>query len=190
MEGLNWEPRSRLTSSHGCCPHKCLALNSEQSLSGRCFLDSCFLSLLSYSVCPSNFSLKGSCHLWLPSRSLRDFFFSVLGLELRISTLSHSTSPFLWRDFQDRVSRTIGPGWLQTKILLISTSWAARITGMSHWRPAEVASYWPCFSVMTLNSSPAASGPPVLRIPVSLGINQKYSLLGTLQKEGKSYLGF
>jgi hypothetical protein len=35
--------------------------------------------------------------------------------------------------FQDRVSRTIFPGWLQTAILLISASWVARIPGMSHW---------------------------------------------------------
>jgi hypothetical protein len=34
--------------------------------------------------------------------------------------------------FQDRVSRVICPGWLWTVILLISASWVARITGMSH----------------------------------------------------------
>jgi hypothetical protein len=34
--------------------------------------------------------------------------------------------------FQDRVSWTICPGWLQPEILLISASWVARITGMSH----------------------------------------------------------
>jgi hypothetical protein len=36
--------------------------------------------------------------------------------------------------FWDRVSRTICPGWLQTVILLISVSWVARTTGMSHQR--------------------------------------------------------
>jgi hypothetical protein len=30
------------------------------------------------------------------------------------------------------VSRTVCPGWHQTLILLISTSWVARITGVSH----------------------------------------------------------
>jgi hypothetical protein len=35
------------------------------------------------------------------------FFFVVLGLELRAFTLSHSTSPFLWRVLWDRVSQTI-----------------------------------------------------------------------------------
>jgi hypothetical protein len=37
--------------------------------------------------------------------------------------------------FQDRVSQTIFPGWLQTVIFLISVSWVARITGVSHWHP-------------------------------------------------------
>jgi hypothetical protein len=35
--------------------------------------------------------------------------------------------------FLDKVSGTICPGWLCTMILLISASWVARITGMSHW---------------------------------------------------------
>jgi hypothetical protein len=35
--------------------------------------------------------------------------------------------------FWDRVSWTIYPGWLWTVILLISASWVARITGVSHW---------------------------------------------------------
>jgi hypothetical protein len=32
--------------------------------------------------------------------------------------LSHSTSPFLWRVFWDRVSQTICQGWLRTRILI------------------------------------------------------------------------
>jgi hypothetical protein len=40
--------------------------------------------------------------------------------------------------FQDRVSRTICPGWPPTSILLISVSWVASITGMSHWYPAQL----------------------------------------------------
>jgi hypothetical protein len=39
----------------------------------------------------------------------------------------------LWRVFQDRVSQTVGPHWLQTVILLISASWIAKITGVSNW---------------------------------------------------------
>jgi hypothetical protein len=49
-------------------------------------------------------------------------YLAVLGLELKADTLSHSTSPFLWWVFQDRVSRTICQGWFQTMILLISAS--------------------------------------------------------------------
>jgi hypothetical protein len=56
-------------------------------------------------------------------------FFAVWGFELRIYTLNHSVSPFLWWVFQDRVLRTICPGWLWTVILLISPSWIAKITG-------------------------------------------------------------
>jgi hypothetical protein len=62
--------------------------------------------------------------------------FAVLELELRAFTLSHSTSPFCDSYFQDRVSQTTCLGWLRTSILLISASWVARITGMSHWCPA------------------------------------------------------
>jgi hypothetical protein len=40
--------------------------------------------------------------------------------------------------FQDRVSGTISPGWLQTTILLISASLVARITGLSHLCLAHV----------------------------------------------------
>jgi hypothetical protein len=34
--------------------------------------------------------------------------------------------------FRNRVSWTICPGWLRTTILLISASWLARITDVSH----------------------------------------------------------
>jgi hypothetical protein len=58
--------------------------------------------------------------------------FAVLGLELRAFTLSASTSPFWWRVFWDRVSKTLCLGWLRTSILLTPASWVARITGVSH----------------------------------------------------------
>jgi hypothetical protein len=64
--------------------------------------------------------------------------FAILRPELRTFTLSHSTSPFLWRVFLNRISQTISPGWLQTMILLISASWEPRITSVSHWCPAVV----------------------------------------------------
>jgi hypothetical protein len=65
------------------------------------------------------------------------FFFVVPGFELRAYTLNHSTSPFLWWYFWDRVSWTICPSWLQTSILLISASWVVRITDVSHWYPVS-----------------------------------------------------
>jgi hypothetical protein len=46
----------------------------------------------------------------------------VLGFELRAFIWSLSTSPFYNEYFQDRVPRTIGLGWLQTTVLLISAS--------------------------------------------------------------------
>jgi hypothetical protein len=47
-----------------------------------------------------------------PEHGLHDFFFFlvVLGFEFRAYTLSHSTSPFSERFFQDRVSQSICPG--------------------------------------------------------------------------------
>jgi hypothetical protein len=62
-------------------------------------------------------------------------FFAVLGLELRVFSLSHSASPFCDGYFRDTILWTIYLGWLWTTILLISASWVARITGMSHWLP-------------------------------------------------------
>jgi hypothetical protein len=56
----------------------------------------------------------------------------VLGLELRVYTFSHSTSPICVRYFWHRVSWSICPGWLWTEVFLISASWIARITGLSH----------------------------------------------------------
>jgi hypothetical protein len=49
-----------------------------------------------------------------------------------------ATPPALFCDgfFQDRVSGTISPGLFQTLYLLISASWLARITGVSHQRLA------------------------------------------------------
>jgi hypothetical protein len=58
----------------------------------------------------------------------------MLGFELRAYTLSHSAVPFFCvMDFFKIGSRKLlCPGWLQTKILLLSVSWVARVTGMSH----------------------------------------------------------
>jgi hypothetical protein len=47
-------------------------------------------------------------------------------------TWATPTVLFCTEVFQDRVSWTIWPGWLQTMIRLISASWVAGITGLSH----------------------------------------------------------
>jgi hypothetical protein len=44
--------------------------------------------------------------------------------------------------FWDRVFQTICSGWLQTVILLISASWVARITSVSHQCPAGGIGFW------------------------------------------------
>jgi hypothetical protein len=74
-------------------------------------------------------------HLRPPSSTWQLYFFSfaVLGLDFRAYALSHFTSPFLWQVFWDRVLWTVCLGWFLTVILLISASWVARITGLSHW---------------------------------------------------------
>jgi hypothetical protein len=60
---------------------------------------------------------------------------------LNTGPTSRATSPALFCDgyFQDRISWTIFPDWLWTEILLISASWVARITGMSH---QHLATFW------------------------------------------------
>jgi hypothetical protein len=69
------------------------------------------------------------------------FFFVVQGLQLRAFTLNTPSAPFLGRVFQDRVSWTPCPGCLQTMVLLISASWVARITDVSHRRLASQATF-------------------------------------------------
>jgi hypothetical protein len=64
---------------------------------------------MSRTVLSHIFNLKSVSHLSKKNLVTFFFFFAVLGLELRTYTLSHSTSPFLWWIFQDRVSWTILP---------------------------------------------------------------------------------
>jgi hypothetical protein len=60
------------------------------------------------------------------------FIYYGAGIWTQIYTLSHSTNSIFVKNFQDRVSQTVCPGWLWTVNLLNSASWEARITGMSH----------------------------------------------------------
>jgi hypothetical protein len=87
----------------------------------------------------SAFSCKH--HTCRQPQTLQFFFFAELRFEFKAYTLSHSSSPFcgfFFFFFLYRVRKTICPGWLQTTILLISASWVARITGMSHQRLAKL----------------------------------------------------
>jgi hypothetical protein len=48
--------------------------------------------------------------------------------------LSHSTGPIIFEGFFEIwFHGTVCLGWLWTMIFLISASWSARISGMSHW---------------------------------------------------------
>jgi hypothetical protein len=54
-----------------------------------------------------------------------------------------ATPPALFCDgfFGDRISWTICLGWLWTVILVIPASWVSRITGLSHWHPANFGGF-------------------------------------------------
>jgi hypothetical protein len=77
---------------------------------------------------------------------------------LYLEQLHHSF--FCVRYFRDSILRTICLGWLQTTILLISASWVASVTGVSHWRPAWAfificASLFVCPSIHPFIHSPS-----------------------------------
>jgi hypothetical protein len=79
--------------------------------------------------------LLQSTLLWLV------IYLAVLGIKPRASCmliLRHwATSPALALvSLQMAVLKTVCPGWPWTPVLPISTSWVARITGVSHWCPA------------------------------------------------------
>jgi hypothetical protein len=65
--------------------------------------------------------------------------------------------------FSDRSSWTICPDWLWTAILLISASWVAKITGVSHQRPVGFyflnlsSAMWIGLASGTLYSCPVAA---------------------------------
>jgi hypothetical protein len=65
------------------------------------------------------------------------FFFQYWNLNSEPPPWGTPPALFLWRVFWDRVSRIICLGWLWILILLISASWVARITGVSHCHPAS-----------------------------------------------------
>jgi hypothetical protein len=69
------------------------------------------------------------------------FFFWYWGLNSGTSPWATAPDLILWRVFEIGSHRTICPGWLWTAILLISASWVARITGVSHWHTAP-GQFW------------------------------------------------
>jgi hypothetical protein len=86
----------------------------------------------------------------IPGQEKLQFFFCFCGFFFFCSTrpwtqglhLEPLHQPyFVMGFFRDRVSWTICPSWFWTMILLISASWVARITGMSHWYPASFV-FW------------------------------------------------
>jgi hypothetical protein len=70
------------------------------------------------------------------------FFFCGDGIWTQGLHLKPLHQPFFVKGFFEIGSWTICPGWLWTVILLISAPWVAKITGMSHWRPAPLSSLW------------------------------------------------
>jgi hypothetical protein len=68
------------------------------------------------------------------------FFFFLQYQGLNSGPAPWATPPALSCDefFQDRVLRTICPDWLRAAILLISASWVAGTTDVSHWSLARV----------------------------------------------------
>jgi hypothetical protein len=77
---------------------------------------------------------------WLAVGTQQFFFLCVWYQGLNSGPIPWTTlpSPFYVRYFRDRVSRNIlPPGWRLITILLISTSWVARITGVSDWCLAQ-----------------------------------------------------
>jgi hypothetical protein len=69
--------------------------------------------------------------------SKNSFFLRFWGLNL--GPTPSATLPVHFCDgfSRDQCSWAVCPGWLLTMILLISASWLARITGLSHWHPAK-----------------------------------------------------
>jgi hypothetical protein len=65
------------------------------------------------------------------------FFFCSTGVWTQDLHLEPLHQPYFCEGFFEIGShRTICQGWLWTAIFLISASWVAKITGVSHWRPA------------------------------------------------------
>jgi hypothetical protein len=106
--------------------------------SSGCLLCSYFLCILERTVCleravdwPSDCTDQlATLRLWNPVILVVFLWYRDLNSGPKPSATP--PRPFLWWVFWARVSRIICPNWLQVMILLISASWVARITGVSH----------------------------------------------------------
>jgi hypothetical protein len=78
------------------------------------------------------------------------FFFFSTGVLNSGPTPWGSPPALFWTVFWDRVLRTTCPGWLWTVILLISASWVAQITDMSHWCLAYKVKFTPLLCLAQL----------------------------------------
>jgi hypothetical protein len=99
--------------------------------------------LLSISLLVNLLLDVGNPKQYFTSQLFLSFFFFFQYWGLNSSPTSQATPPTLFREgvFQDRLSQTICPCWLQTVSLLISASWVARISGVSHQHPARL-NFW------------------------------------------------
>jgi hypothetical protein len=135
-------------SPHGLIPGSVAGSNAISHSWGNMIRDSflgvgsstwasCFLGKYStiWATLPAFFFLVGSTWVWIQNLELaRQVLYH----------LSHCVSPFCVYVgyFQVGVLQTICPGWPLTSILLISASWVARITSISH---QQLAFLFTCF---------------------------------------------
>jgi hypothetical protein len=109
--------------------------------SGRCqgILDETWalhLVTASFILCCLPLRLSVKCHLHWAVRIFVFFFFYSTGVWTQGLHLEPLHQPFCvcvwWVFFKIGSLETVCPGWLWTLILLISASWVARITDVSH----------------------------------------------------------
>jgi hypothetical protein len=106
---------------------------------------------------PAQVHVTGKYKIWNYSPTLQTpspvifllliFFFALLGFELRAYALSHSTSPFFVIVFFKIGFHNLFAclGWLQTAVLLISTSLVVGIIHISHHTQPPVPSFLQIF---------------------------------------------
>jgi hypothetical protein len=115
-------------------------LNSASHLCGRCSTTWASPSaLISWMIISSQ---KNGNGIEMEGKRVDEwtfFFLQCWGLNSGPTPWATPPALFLWFFFfWNRVLQTICLGWLQTTIPLISASWVARITGVSHHTGAQL----------------------------------------------------